>query len=358
MGTTYWMNRLCHPHEADAILRLVRTVHGDRYPELNQRYWQWRYFNETEFRAEVVMAEYRGEPIGIQPVAVFEFQWGVERLHGAMYTGVMTHPDHRRQGVFRSLLQTSNEYARSRGARFSMTLPNDASLPGFLKSSEWSYQGTIPVYVKVADGQAMLAPKVGRLAAGLAGWLPQALFRRRRDDDELARCEIEHVGRVPEELDEVADRFARDCGALTIRRTANYWNWRYGEHPFIRYRTLLARRGAELVGAVVTAVTHRLGIDTGMIMDVVARDGMPVLRRLLRAGETDLCSNGAGLVVCQATCLLLQTALKREGYLCPTPRLLPKRFHFVYRPIGVESPPRLPGQLADWHLTFGDSDNA
>ncbi len=353
----YWTNRLARPDETPAILELVRVVHGEAHQELNEAYFSWRYLSDTPYRADIIMSEHEGRPIGIQPLAIFDWQWSDARLKGAMYTGVLTHPDHRRRGVFRSLIDSSNEHAAKRGAQFSMTLPNDASLPGFLNFGDWCYPGLIPLALKVVDGAAMLRPKVGGLLAGLVGWMPNLAFRRRADGEAMSEIRCEPAATAPAELDEVVDAFARDCDRLMIRRTAAYWNWRYLTRPASSYRTIVARRAGRAVGAISTAVGRRMGLDVGLIADVAAAGGVSVLRSLIRAAESDLGGRGLGLVTCQATSPLLQEALAAEGYWRPSPRKLPKKFHFVYRPTGVAGLRKAPADIADWHLTFGDSDN-
>jgi hypothetical protein len=142
-----------------------------------------------------------------------------------------------------------------------------------------------------------------------------------------------------------------------IQRTSAYWNWRYLSRPESNYRTLIARRGSRVVGATITAIGRRMGLEVGLIADVVAEGGAPVLRRLIRAAEEDLLGRGVGLVTCQATSPLVQEALAAEGYWRPNPRKLPKHFHFVFRPTGHAGLRAAPANISDWHLTFGDSDN-
>jgi GNAT superfamily N-acetyltransferase len=358
MPETYWTLRLGEPDETARLLELVRAVHGDRHPELNRAYWEWRYLNPGAFRADIMLAEHEGRPISIQPLAVFDYQWGTDRLKGAMYTGVMTHPEHRRRGVFRAVIAAADAHAAQRGAQFVTTMPNDASLPGFQRFGEWEYPGPIPLFLKVVNGAAVLRPRLGRGAGRLLGWAPRVLGSRRPKRPAPPLLETELAAVIPGELDEVAERFAQDCAALGIRRTASYWTWRYTSKPGAAYRTLLARRNGCLAGAVVTTVERRFRIDMGLIVDLVAQGGLPTVRALLRAAEQDLAARGLGLLTCQATSPLLQRALCAEGYLCPSARWLPKRFHFVYRLTGVPGLLRTPNRLSDWHLTFGDSDNA
>jgi GNAT superfamily N-acetyltransferase len=357
MSEAYWTKRLSRPEDTAVILDLVGKVYSDR-PGLDEDYWRWRYLNGAGFQAETVIAEHEGRPIGIQPVAMFEFQWNDVRSKGALYTGVVTHPQHRRRGVFRSVVSGANDHVARRGGQFSMTLPNEESLPGFLRWGEWQYPGMLPVYVKITDGQMVLVPKVGRRTGRWLGWLPHLLFRRHRAATPSEPLEYRLVERAPDDLDEVFDDFARACGRLMIRRTAAYWNWRYSAKPCAPYRTLVARRPDKLVGAVVTSVQRQRGLEIGLVLDVIGRGGVRGLGQLLRAAEEDLISRGVGLVTCQATSPMLQQALRAEGYRSLSPRSLPKRFHFVYRSTGVAGLPREPSQLTDWHLTFGDSDNA
>jgi GNAT superfamily N-acetyltransferase len=358
MQTPYWTNRAARPDETAAVLRLVRAVHGEEHPELDEAYWRWRYLNDTRFRAEIIMAEHQGQPIGIQPLSVFDWQWGKARVRGAMYTGVLTHPDHRRRGVFRSLIDSSNEHAARCGALFSMTMPNDESLPGFLKFGDWLYPAPIPLWLKIIDGRMALTPKIGRLPAAVMGPLTEIFFKRRGQSPGPGDVACERTHLLPDEFDGVFDDFARDCGALMLRRTSAYWNWRYGAKPGSAYQTLVLRQDGRLAGAVVTSVGRRMGLDIGMVLDVVGRGGVPIIRRLLREAELELHSRRLGLVACQATSPLLENALREEGYWRPKPGWLPKRFHWVFRPTGLTGLPGMPSRLCDWHLTLGDSDNA
>jgi GNAT superfamily N-acetyltransferase len=356
MPQPYWTNRLCGPEDIAAAVELVRLVHGDEYPEINRTFYDWRYLSDTAFHGDILMADFEGRPIGIQPVSILDFQWNEARLRGAVYTGVLTHPAHRRRGIFQSLVSAANEHARRRGCQFSFTLPNERSLPGFLKTGEWHEPGLIPLHVKILDGRALLRPRVGRISAHLVGWLPHPLFTRQRTFPTSRPLDIEPARLMPPELDRVFDEFSRDCGSLMVRRTADYWNWRYAAKPNAAYHLFIARRNGQVVGAVATSLEKRMGIEIGMVLDLIARGGIPVLCRLLRTAEEDLASRGLGLAACEATSPMLQAALRAEGYVGPRPTWLPKKFHFVYRPTGVAGLSRIPSRVRDWHLTLGDSD--
>lgn len=354
MANRYWTIRLAEAAELESLLALVRSLPGERYQGASSEYWQWRYLNDAGFAATIVAAVHDGQLIGVQPVSFFDWQWGDARLTGAMYTGVVTHPDHRRKGVFRSLIDASNDLAAQRGAQFCMTLPNDASLPGFLKFGDWKYPGCIPMWMKVLDGGKLLASKIGPLGR-LVGWIPDLLFSRRSRSNGSAAIELAATASVSTELEAVSERFARLAGGCMIRRTAAYWNWRHSG-PLSMYRTLIAGKNGRLVGAICTTSQPRMGVEIGLIVDVVAEDSQ-VLRALIAAADTEFRRLGCAIATCQSTSLILNDALREEGYRLPPRAVMPKQFHFVYRPTGVPGLPREPASMNDWHLTFGDSDN-
>jgi GNAT superfamily N-acetyltransferase len=368
MTEPHWTIRAARPDEAPAILELACAVHGRNRPELNESYLQWRYWNGTPFQAEILMAEQEGRAIGIQPVAIFDFQQGRERFKGAMYTGVMTHPEHRRRGVFRRLVDASNEFAARRGAAFSMTMPNDSALAGFKRFGDWHYPGPIPTWFKLLDGRAALQAKAGAVIGRTLGWLPHlVLSRRRRVAVDLDRYTCEQRTKAGDDLDEIADRSADETAGILLCRTSAYWNWRYCVRPPASYRptgaaspeyhTLIVKDRTSPVGAVVTSVARQHGLDVGLIIDLIACGGAPVLRRLLYEAELDLRRRGLALIAAQATDPLLQMTLKEQGYFYPKHSWLARPFHFVYRPTGTGGPLGGGLQASDWYLTLGDSDN-
>jgi GNAT superfamily N-acetyltransferase len=358
MGTPYWKNRLATVADTDELLDLFHLEYGDKYPWFNKAYWQWRYQSQTGFAADVFVADFEGRLIGVLPQTLFDFQWGAQRLRGAMIYGLITHPDHRRKGVFRSLIGSCNEHAAQQGAQFSMGIPNDPSLPGYATFGGWEYLGLIHTHLKILNLPALLRGKTGRFLGYLLGGVPQLYFRRnyRPLDGPCADCELSPS--APDELTDVFDEFARDCETLMIRRTAPFWNWRYAAKPAAPYHMLIARQGGRVTGAVLTSVREHGGIQVGLVADLVCRGGANGMRQLLRHAEDDMRARGVGVLTCWATTPLLKHALDQERYWHPKPQRLGKNFHYIWRPTGVAGFPRTPSRLEDWHLSFSDSDNA
>ena len=357
MATPYWTNRLATVADTDALLDLFRLEYEDKYPWFNKAYWQWRYQDQTGFAADVFVADFKGQLIGVLPQTLFDFQWGEQRFRGAMIYGLITHPDHRRRGVFRSLVGTCNEHATQQGAHFTMGIPNDPSLPGYFTFGGWEYLGLIHTHVKILSVPAALRPKTGRWLSYALGGVPQLFLLRRRPPLDGPCADCEPCASVPDELSDVFDEFARDCGTLMIRRTAPFWNWRFAAKPAAPFHMLVTRQGGRVTGAVVTSVRERGGTPVGMIADLVCRSGIDGMRQLLRHAADDMRARGVGVLTCWATTPLLRHALDAERYWHPKPQRLRKNFNYIWRPTGVPGLPRAPSKLTDWHLSFSDSDN-
>ncbi|MFC2171113.1 GNAT family N-acetyltransferase [Acidobacteriota bacterium] len=356
MSKAYWHNRIASPQEKETLLLFVRKVYGEDFPDLNRSYWEWRYTSNPACEVEFFVAEFEKRPIAVLPTAVFDFQWSEQIFPAVMLTGLVTHPEHRRRGIFRSLISSINEHGHRHGRLFNMGMPNDIALPGYLKFGGWEYPGKIRLYAKVLDYSSVFRDKLPNPIANGCGSLSR-LLSHKRSRQSIPLLEAELVSRVPEEFDQICNNFTMECNHLMIRRNAAYWQWRYLMKPNSNYRTLLARNNGRLIGAVVTSVQRRAGLTIGLILDIVGHGDNTVIVQLLRLAENDLRDLGVGLVTSQATSKYLQQFLRHEGYRAIPSKLLPKQFHYVYRPLGVSGLPFNPSKMSDWHLTFGDSDN-
>src|SRR4029077_4421533 len=73
----------------------------------------------------------------------------------------------------------------------------------------------------------------------------------------------QHEGVFGEEFSDL-DRNTRDLHTIRGLRTAEYLNWRYRQNPFNRYRVIVARRGAQLLGYAVLEMAERNWILTDL----------------------------------------------------------------------------------------------
>jgi hypothetical protein len=96
-------------------------------------------------------------------------------------------------------------------------------------------------------------------------------------------CELKlHTARCGAEFTELDSSLVKRAAFRTVR-SAGYLNWRYLDHPEIKYQILTARRGGVLIGY---AIFSHDG-DYATIADLCAREEPHVVARLL-AGVADI----------------------------------------------------------------------
>jgi len=352
----YWQNEFYQPHQAEALRRLIRQCYPPEYdlPE----FWHWRYESHPRFRGKLCIARVGSELLGVQAVAVFDGAYRHEPIKIGMLTSAMTHPQHRRRGIFRSLVAQAVEYAFQAGAAVVFTMPNESSFAAFMRMGGWRTPGLRPFWVRALNLRHLGRAALGRtMLADALSAIPQALLAGRigRAGD---RWHVEPVAHWPAEASAVFERFVASYPGLILRRDAEYLNWRYADNPLWDYLMLLARdEQGRPAGFIVAVAEKRFGLQIGYIVDMLAAPDGDYLGELIRSALARLNERGIHAVGTTTTEPGQFRDLARAGFLRPPGWLVPKRFYLVYRvrPDLAGAMVRL-RNLDEWFLTFGDWD--
>lgn len=167
--------------------------------------------------------------------------------------------------------------------------------------------------------------------------------------------ELEQEERFGSEFDDLWASIAKRV-RIGIVRDAAYLNWRYVDHPVYQYERLGARKGRTLAGSVVG--THRtiLGVDSMLLVDIVARGGDEITNRGLISGFVEHAARrGHEMVVTLAIPgSTIYSALKHCGFVHVPRRLDPKPF----RTAGIlfDEAAACAWDPSAWYFTWGDMD--
>jgi hypothetical protein len=175
----------------------------------------------------------------------------------------------------------------SDGVDLIFNTPNSNSLPGYLKMG-WQRVGTVKPLIKVINYPRFL---IGLARAGL--------FRRRgKQNGSLGFLQsgLPGAGELLEgkEADTLLqeDLALHDETLLSTKRTREYLEWRYAQHPGYDYRSLVERHSGKSVCAIIARANKRFGLREVMLNELWANttDASPIrsmFRRLRRLAKAD-----------------------------------------------------------------------
>jgi hypothetical protein len=242
---------------------------------------------------------------------------------------VATEPGFRRQGVFSELELRNEDEAAAAGAPLTVTFPNAASHPIFVRDLGWHDLPGRRIWARPLSAGAVARYALGRESTGGGLRAPR-----------------------PDARDGVAplDRFGPEAGELwrsaatgnQFVRDETFLNWRYVDSPR-DYRRFGAYRGGELRGFAVVGHTVKHGVSSGFLADLVAPEETECVA-LLRRCIGELAPGTDALIALVPR--RHRRAFLRAGFL-PTF----KRIRFVGKSLDGHT---LPG--ANWHFTLGDFD--
>ena len=296
-------------------------------------YWMWKHERNPFGRSLVLLAEQDGRLVGMRSFMRWELRYSGGTIKAAKPVDTVTHPNYRRQGIFSSLTRAAMGIARSEGVSVVFNTPNDDSLPGYRKLG-WRSPGRLPIRVRPVRPLRVLSSLLtGGIARAVdsqtkSGHQPAAnLFGERRSLEPL----LSSLPLIP---------------GYSTRRSRDFLEWRYTQHPHRHYFVETISDCDALRGLLFYGFQWRRGLRTATISDILAAETSTcgnLLRGILRKLDVDVVTAHAGVGT-------------------PTDRLL-RRHGFIGLPISpvtlAVKPLRQfdgpdPFQLRNWSLCPGD----
>jgi hypothetical protein len=155
--------------------------------------------------------------------------------------------DHRALGPALQLLKATLEPVRAGAFALSYDHGNDA-MQALYRRIEGAHFGRMVRLVRPVRASGYARRRLGRagVVVGAAGDLALRVRDRLLRPERGIRV-ADHEGPFPESFTALDDARAREWPVAGVRDAA-YLTWRYARHPIWRHATLVASRGAEMVG--------------------------------------------------------------------------------------------------------------
>jgi GNAT superfamily N-acetyltransferase len=310
--------------------------------QLSDEEFRWWFDGNPAGEGIVSLAVDGGEVVGVAAMSYFRtaLDGTVTRL--AIPVNVATDPRYRGQGVF-STLERENEAAASEaGSPLTVTFPNGASYPIFIRHLGWTDLPRLRLWAHPLRAGAVVRYLLGR--QGARGGL--------RSADSSARTvrglEVRPVERFGPDLDVLGRKAGAVYGNHFVR-DAEYFNWRYLDSPR-DYRCFGAYGEGELLGVAVVGHTFKHGVSAGFLADlVVGPPGYRELRALVARALDEVRGGADALVLLPPPAREQRRALLAAGF-APTN----KRLRFIGK--ALQDGAHLEERGEAWHFTLGDFD--
>ncbi|MBP5224774.1 MAG: GNAT family N-acetyltransferase [Lachnospiraceae bacterium] len=180
-----------------------------------------------------------GKMIASDGLIPFDLKLGDRVVKAAHSVKSMTHPDYKRQGIFRTMTDNSLAQGKAAGVDVVLGFANKNSYPAYQKFG-WTTLFPREVYVFPSDVSRKIAAKTKSMILGKIG----NLFFRAGSDLKRAglhasrRFTVQTFDRVPDEAVQLWEKY-KDKYENLIVRDGTYLRWRYDRRPDRSYETLL-----------------------------------------------------------------------------------------------------------------------
>lgn len=194
------------------IISVLRSSLGESKLPKSESIWNFKHTENPFGPSLVLVAEEKGEIIGVRAFMRWQWQYGDEEFSAFRAVDTATHPDHQGKGVFKRLTLEAIQRGLLEGDDFIFNTPNSKSLPGYLKMG-WE--------------------KVGKLCVHLIPVNP--LYWKFKDISISYTCSITTSNVELEILTGQYNKTKEEAFKLFTPKSPNYLSWRYENNPLQQY---------------------------------------------------------------------------------------------------------------------------
>jgi hypothetical protein len=290
----FWSLRRYRDGDKQAIYELLNIAFG-KWHSLN--YWEWLYKKNPAGSAVIWVAEHDSKLISHFALIPVKMKVGNTYLTACYAADAVTHPDYQSRGVHVSVRNMAHCDTADAGIPLSLVAPRR-------KLIEWKRRGN--------NGHICLMGSITKVLN-----CSSLLRRRERSNEPLIHAskatqspEETKSGSVLEGLeigeidlfDERIDTFWSEISSnyeIIVKRDQAYLNWRYAEHPEIRYIICLAEKRKRILGYCVLSEIQEGHLKVGRIVDILGFSRAPnVVGQLIQVALTRFKNRGLDLANC------------------------------------------------------------
>jgi len=319
-----WTCRDYQSGDENQILTLYEEVNNR---EMTLAHWTWK-FAKSPFGQAMLKLMFDGNKlIGHYAVIPMNVQVEKKLVKAALSVNTMTHPDYRGHGIFAYLGEETYQVCEQKGVKFVYGFPNSNIYQPRIEKLEWKGFGKMTVLEKELGVQTIRG--IGK------------------------RDSIYPIEKFDERVHSLWNK-TKDSYCVIVPRTEKFLNWRFAEHPTVKYSKFIFQGASDEVSGYIVLKIYTQGDEIkGHIVDMLCIDEEDIVRDLLRYSQSYFVERGIKNLSCWASEeSFYARVLEQEEF-------ARKEFdvYFGVRTFDKEDElVRNVEHIGNWHLTMGDSD--
>jgi len=367
--------RSWHACEADRsslkdLAELGAAVSGKDSEVANQSFLDWQYYNNPagDVVTWVARDDGRSRLAGSYSVIPLRMKINDRIVTGSLSMNTQTHPEYRKQGIFKTLGEKTFDSCRSRNILLTIGIPNNNSYPGFTGALKFADVGSRQLLIRPFSARFVVDKLIKNKLlnkvvlpfanAGIRTLSARGVFNRSIDRN----IRIEGTTDFGPEFDLFWTQISGNYRNMVVR-DSKFLNWRFVRCPTRKYTTFKAMMDGEMVGYAVASIDkhHSYDCRVSFIVDLMVHprtDRRSVCKALvLNVERWAMASKVDFIGMHLSTHEDLYRILKKIGYIRVPDRLVGAPQALIIRPHSEE----LVGDdqimdLLNWCLMDGDND--
>ena len=319
-------------------------------PTSNARRFDWLYKENPCGTVCAWIAENKEthEMIGAAAAFPRRFYFDGSELTGFVLGDFCIHPRHRSMGPALQLQRACLEQTTSGTAAVCYDFPSDGMLAIYRRLGANASERMVRFAKPLRVNRAVAKRTGSRIAAESISAFANVALALRDRSRRVAAGEIEHVDETcGSEFSALAQEVG-DAYGQTVARSAEYLNWRYLAHPFVKFEILAMRRNGKLIAYVIftrdaddARIVDLFGVADTEALSSLLMNTVELLRRV------GVATVSASLPASHPNGQIFKALGFRERESCPV----------VTYPNRATAPAAHNGSNAGWFLMDGDRDS-
>jgi predicted N-acetyltransferase YhbS len=358
MAQRKWVPRAYRDGDQEGIYELLKIVYPNEQYDYDKwlRQWHWMYRENPVGDGYIWVADDNGRIVGHSAAIPIMMKIGGSLIRGRLASNAMTHPDYRRQGMYRILTKHKIDELVENGLRIaydfggkSPTYPIDAKY--FEAFSVCTTRALVKPYNWRNTLQAKFTNPLLVTLGAIGGNLMQNVFYRAKKTPAAQGLSIVNTTQFDSRINDLWSRVF-DQYQIIVVRNQDYLNWRYVSIPDITYTILVAENAGEICGYIVFRSVAKGELKIGVIFDFIT-ESVTAGQCLVAKAVACLKQEKVDLVACST--VLNSSYLKsyrRNGFIS-----VPFVGHgFVVLSTDTEITKEFLANFKNWYAQIGNSD--